>query len=69
MTMKSSTPRNPRSSKTGRFVLSSDRAEKISAVEGMHLSERMRAVLERSSREGLSGDERRALIRKQANGK
>lgn len=60
--MKSSTPRVSRSAKTGRFVLTSGRGEKISAVEGMRLSDRMRQILMRSASEGLSGDERRSLI-------
>lgn len=39
------------------------RAEKISAVEGLFLSKRMRTVLDSTS--GKSGDERRAAIRAQ----
>lgn len=51
--------------KTGQFVLTRDRGEKISAVEGLKLSPRMRAILRDSDAKGLSGDERRALILKQ----
>lgn len=36
------------------------RGEKISAVEGLELSPRMQAIL---ARPGLTGDQRRALIR------
>ncbi|MGV1849229.1 MULTISPECIES: hypothetical protein [Rhizobium] len=43
--------------------LTSSRGEKISAVEGMNLSPRMRAILAQS--QGKSGDERRALVRAQ----
>lgn len=66
--MKSSTARIPRSPKTRRFVLGSVRAAKISAVEGMQLSPRMKAILDQGAREGLSGDEQRALIRKRLRG-
>jgi len=59
----------PRSTKTGSFVLDSTRAAKISAVEGMQLSARMKAILDQSARDGLSGDEQRALIREQIRGK
>jgi len=55
-----------RSAKSGQFVLRSDRGEKISAVEGMKLSERMSTILSESRERGLNGDERRALIREQA---
>lgn len=41
-------------------VLSSHRGEKISAVEGMCLTERMRTLL--NQLQGQSGDERRALV-------
>ena len=43
--------------------LTSARGEKISAVEGLTLSPRMRTVLETT--EGQSGDQRRAQIRAQ----
>ena len=43
------------------------RGEKISAVEGLSLSPRMRRLLDQT--EGKSGDERRALIRAQFAGK
>ncbi len=41
-------------------MLTRERGEKISAVEGLKLSPRMQAIL---SRPGLTGDQRRALIR------
>lgn len=47
------------------FVLNRERAEKISAIEGMVLSERMRAILDSADRECLGGDERRSLIREE----
>jgi hypothetical protein len=61
--MKSSTPRKPRPAESSRFVLGRGRGEKISAVEGLTLSERMARLLDRSA--GLSGDERRSLIKEQ----
>jgi hypothetical protein len=60
--MKSSTSRiRRRSAETGRFVLTRSLGEKISAVEGMKLTERMRRILDG----GASGDERRSLIKEQ----
>ncbi|WJI75734.1 MULTISPECIES: hypothetical protein [unclassified Mesorhizobium] len=38
---------------------------KISAVEGLKLSQRMGFILKESRERGLSGDERRALIKDQ----
>jgi hypothetical protein len=58
-----------RSTKNGQFILSSGRGEKISAVEGMKLSHRMGDILRESRERGLSGDERRTLIREQAHRK
>lgn len=63
--MKKPSHLNTRSVKTGRFVLSSSRGEKISAVEGMKLSPRMDTLLKTTAGRGLSGDERRALIKEQ----
>ncbi|WP_027142485.1 hypothetical protein [Mesorhizobium sp. WSM3626] len=63
--MKSPNSRIGRSAKTGHFVLTSARGEKISAVEGMKLSPRMAKVLNHSVRQGLSGDERRSLIKEE----
>ncbi|TIS98063.1 hypothetical protein [Mesorhizobium sp.] len=63
--MKSPNSRIGRSAKTGRFVLTSARGEKISAVEGMKLSPRMAKVLNQGARHGLSGDERRSLIKEE----
>ena len=39
------------------------RAEKVSAIEGLHLSERMVRTFKMASEKGMSGDETRALIR------
>lgn len=57
------------SGQKGPFVLTSDRGEKISAVEGLKLSRRMKAILTESRARGLTGDERRALIKEQASQK
>jgi hypothetical protein len=57
--MKSSTTRVTRSAKSGRYVLTRAKGEKISAVEGMRLTERMARILDQSA----SGDERRSLIK------
>lgn len=59
--MKSTTHRIQRSAKAGRFVLTRSHGEKISAVEGMKLSDRMEHILDRN----VSGDERRSLIKEQ----
>ena len=59
--MKKLAPSIGRDSKTGK--LTSSRGEKISAVEGMHLTVRMKTVLNESR--GKSGDERRALVKAQ----
>jgi len=58
-----------RSGQNGQFVLTSDRGEKISAVEGLRLSRRMATILTESRARGLTGDERRALIKEQASRK
>ncbi|MBZ9890056.1 hypothetical protein LB559_19200 [Mesorhizobium sp. BR1-1-3] len=63
--MKSPSSRASRSAKTGQFVLTSERGEKISAVEGMTLSPRMAKLLAQGVRHGLSGDERRSLIKEE----
>ncbi|TPK67546.1 hypothetical protein FJ930_23155 [Mesorhizobium sp. B2-4-15] len=63
--MKSPTSRPGHSAKTGQFVLTRARGEKISAVEGMKLSPRMSEVLSQGARHGLSGDERRSLIKEE----
>lgn len=49
----------------GHFVLTRARGEKISAVEGLKLSPRMAQILNHSMRQGLSGDERRSLIKEE----
>ena len=64
--MKSSMPRIARPPRSSGFVLTRERGERISAVEGMTLTQRMAEVLERGAREGLSGEETRALIRQAA---
>ncbi|RJG46664.1 hypothetical protein [Mesorhizobium sp. DCY119] len=43
--------------------LTRSRGEKISAVEGLALSSRMSGILAHAERNGLSGEESRALIR------
>nr|WP_156949274.1 hypothetical protein [Mesorhizobium sp. WSM1293] len=63
--MKSPSSRASRSAKTGQFVLTSERGEKISAVEGMTLSPRMAKLLALGVRHGLSGDERRSFIKEE----
>ena len=40
-----------------------NRAEKVSAIEGLHLSERMARTFKVASEKGMSDDETRALIR------
>lgn len=53
-----------RSAKSGQFVLTSKRGEKISAVEGLKLSDRMGAVVRQAaSGHFLSSDERRTLVK------
>ncbi len=44
------------------FVLGRERFARISAVEGIALTDEMLATLERFDREGLSADERRRAI-------
>ncbi len=44
------------------FVLGRERFARISAVEGVALTDAMRATLERFDREGLSAAERRRAI-------
>lgn len=51
----------PASAEPG-FVLGRDRFARISAVEGIALTEEMRATLDRFDREGLSAEERRRAI-------
>jgi hypothetical protein len=62
-------PKAPRPDRIGTFILGSRRGEKISAVEGMALSSRMRKILDDSRDKGLTGDERRALVKQQASKK
>ena len=53
----------PRPSPPSRdFVLGRERFARISAVEGIALTDEMRATLERFNREGLSAEERRRAI-------
>lgn len=63
--MSKSPPRVHRSAATGRFVLNTDRAEKISAVEGMKLSGRMAAIVRNSDSGKFTGAEKRILIKEQ----
>ena len=63
--MKNSTSRITRSAKSGRFVLTRAKGEKISAVEGMKLTGRMKRILDLPA----SSEERRSLIKTQARGK
>jgi hypothetical protein len=58
-----------RATQTGEFVLSRRKGERISAVEGMKLSPRMAAILDESRERGLSGDERRTLVKEQISSK
>lgn len=51
-----------RSKRAQSFVLGRDRFARISAVEGIALTDDMRATLERFDREGLSAAERRRAI-------
>jgi hypothetical protein len=53
----------PRDAITERFVIGRKAAEKISAVEGLTRSSRIRHLIELSDRHGESGDQRRARIR------
>ena len=57
--MRKVTPSRPR---PGGFVLGRDRFARISAVEGIALSDDMRATLDRFDREGLTAEERRRAI-------
>jgi len=59
--MKKTAPALPPVKQPGK--LTSERGEKISAVEGLTLSPRMKAVLEMSK--GQPGEQRRAMIRAQ----
>jgi hypothetical protein len=56
--MGSSKARTAHRPETGRFVLTRSTGEKISAVEGLKLTGRMRRILDQQ----VSGDERRSLI-------
>lgn len=47
---------------TGRFVLGRERFERISAVEGIHLTDDMRSTLDGFDRETLSAADRRNAI-------
>ena len=54
--------KNPAPPRPAGFRLGRDRFARISAVEGISLTEEMRATLERFDREGLSAEERRRAI-------
>ena len=60
--MPRSRPRPSTSTPSRGFVLGRERFARISAVEGITLTDEMRATLERFDREGLSADERRRAI-------
>ena len=53
--------KNRRSAVSARWSVK--RAEKVSAIEGLHLSERMARTFKVASEKGMSGDDTRALIR------
>ena len=55
-------PRRSASAPSRGFVLGRERFARISAVEGVTLTDEMRATLERCDREGLSAEERRRAI-------
>jgi hypothetical protein len=57
-----SRPAHPARSRPAGFLLGRDRFARISAVEGVTLTEEMRATLDRFDREGLSAEERRRAI-------
>ncbi len=48
--------------KAGRFVLTSERGEKISAVEGLKASARVRETVQAAAGRSLSGEARRSLV-------
>ena len=57
-----SRPNRPARSRPTGFRLGRDRFARISAVEGIALTEEMRATLDGFDREGLSAEERRRAI-------
>jgi hypothetical protein len=57
-----SRPERATQSRPPGFVLGRERFARISAVEGIALTEDMRATLDRFDREGLSAEERRRAI-------
>lgn len=59
--MKSSTAKIQQSAQTGRVALTREQAEKISAVEGMVLTARMKRILDLP----VSGEERISLVKAQ----
>jgi hypothetical protein len=61
--MSKSVPSRPnRPARPAGFRLGRDRFARISAVEGITLTEEMRATLDHFDREGLSAEERRRAI-------
>ena len=58
-------PLRPNLSRAGGFTLGRDLFAQISAVEGIALTQEMRATLDRFDREGLSAEERRRVIFRQ----
>ncbi len=63
--MKSSTVQLKHSPKSGRFALTRAQGEKISAIEGMTLTGRMKRILDLP----VTDEERRSLIKAQVQGK
>jgi hypothetical protein len=59
--MKSSTAKFQQSTPTGRLALTREQAEKISAVEGMVLTARMKRIVDLP----VSGEERISLVKAQ----
>ena len=58
-------PLRPNLSRARGFTLGRDRFAQISAVEGIALTQEMRATLDRFDRDGLSAEERRRVIFRQ----
>ena len=62
--MKDHALKQSRSARNGQFVLTGKRGETISAVEGLKLSDRMRSVMTQATAQGLSGEQRRAGVKR-----
>lgn len=59
----SKTSATRRAGTTTRFLLNMDRGEKITAVEGLRLTERMRHLVLDPRTETLTSEERRAIVK------